>query len=375
MIHHRANITIITGTRAEFGIWTPVLHALASSKKLRPQLLVTGMHLQKEFGYTVNDIKKSGVPIAATAEMYKPRNTPADSLARGTQTISRALTKLKPDLVMLLGDRLEMLAAASAALALQLPIAHVHGGESAAGTWDEQIRHAITKLAHLHFAATKRAGQRILQMGEGPRTVHVIGAPALDEIGSFVEHHPFPIPHDPSAGILVVLHPSSADERLEQQRAEMVIDALGRHPFSVIGPNNDPGHQGILRAYDKLGLSDGVMMSVAQRHFWSMLTHKSLLIGNSSSGIIEAASFALPAVNVGERQKGRERNANVLDVPWPAGKRGIQRAIHQALTNKEFMRKVTRRKNLYGDGHAAERLVKILDSLKLPLPTTKQFHD
>ncbi len=166
------NITIITGTRAEFGILTPILHALQKSKSLHPQLLVTGMHLQEQFGYTLNDIKKSGIPIAATAEMYKSRDTPADSLSRATKTIAQALTQLKPSLVLLLGDRLEMLAAANAALALQLPIAHLHGGETAPGQWDEQIRHALTKLAHLHIPATQKSRPKESNKWANPKTHH-----------------------------------------------------------------------------------------------------------------------------------------------------------------------------------------------------------
>ena len=162
----KPNIAIITGTRAEFGIWTPILHALDRSKKLNLQLIATGMHLQKQFGYTLNDIKKSNIPLAAEVTMYKAGDAPADSLARATANLAYAFTHLKPDLVMLLGDRLEMLAAANAALACQLPIAHLHGGETAPGQWDEQIRHAITKMAHLHFPATKNASKRIQQMGE-----------------------------------------------------------------------------------------------------------------------------------------------------------------------------------------------------------------
>ncbi|HUO10026.1 MAG TPA: UDP-N-acetylglucosamine 2-epimerase [Phycisphaerae bacterium] len=370
----KRNITIITGTRAEFGIWTPVLRALATSKKLRPQLLVTGMHLQKQFGYTINDIKKSGIPIAATAEMYKPRDTPADSLARGTQTVGRALEKLKPDLVMLLGDRLEMLAAANAALALQLPIAHLHGGETAPGQWDEQIRHAITKLAHLHFPATKRAAQRIQQMGEDPKRIHVIGAPALDGIMQWQED----TRPAPSRGkrAIVLLHPTSADERVEEKRARMVIEAVRSRPgipYVTIGPNNDPGCNGILRAYEKMGVK--VAMSLPTANFWIHLKAGGVLVGNSSSGIIEAASFGIPVVNIGERQAGRERNANLVDVPWSTGTAGIKWAIQHATTNKEFLARVAQRQNLYGDGHAAERLRKILEAQRFPLPTTKQFHD
>jgi UDP-N-acetylglucosamine 2-epimerase (non-hydrolysing)/GDP/UDP-N,N'-diacetylbacillosamine 2-epimerase (hydrolysing) len=364
-------IAIITGTRAEFGIWTPILHALQHSKKLHLQLIATGMHLQKQFGYTLHDIQNSGIPLAAEVTMYKNGDTPADSLARGTANLAYAFSHLQPDLVMLLGDRLEMLAAANAALACQLPIAHLHGGETAPGQWDEQIRHALTKIAHLHFPATKRAAQRIRQMGEDPKSIHVIGAPALDAALKLTKHL-----HRSSFIVhrsVLLLHPSSPDRTLEEQRTLLTFKALQRAelPFTAIGPNNDPGHEGILHAYEKTHTP--VTMNLTQTDFWQLLHDASLLIGNSSAGILEAASFALPVINLGDRQQGRERNPNVIDVPWSAGTKGIQRAIHHALTDKPFLKKVAKRKNLYGDGHAAEHLLHILESLPFPLATTKRF--
>ena len=181
----KMKVCVVTGTRAEFGIWRPVLKAIEASKKLRLQLVVTGMHLQAGFGDTVSDILAQGFEIAAEVVMYDPGDTPAMSLARGTAGMAAAFRELKSDLVMVLGDRLEILAASSAALAEQIPIAHLHGGETAPGQWDEQIRHAVTKMAHLHFCATKTAARRIVQMGEDPQSVHVVGACA----GCSIEIH------------------------------------------------------------------------------------------------------------------------------------------------------------------------------------------
>lgn len=364
------NITILTGTRAEFGILTPVLRAIAASKKLRPHLIVTGMHLQKQFGNTVRDIERSGIPIAAKIPMYKPADTPADSLARATTGIARALRDIHADLLLLLGDRLEMLAGASAALATHTPIAHLHGGETAPGTWDEQIRHAITKLAHLHFPATIHAARRIARMGEDPRAIHVVGAPALDTIHSQSSNFPS---QRKAEGPILLLHPSSPDDELEQRRTLLILRAIADHPIHVIGPNNDPGHQGILNAYAQKKIP--LRMSLNQSEFWQLLSRASLLLGNSSAGILEAASFGLPVINLGDRQKGRERNPNVLDVPWTAGVKGIQRALHHALNDQAFHRKIAQRKNLYGDGRASERIVKVLETTHFPIPTTKSFHD
>jgi UDP-hydrolysing UDP-N-acetyl-D-glucosamine 2-epimerase len=293
--------------------------------------------------------------------------------------MAKAFRGLKPDLVMVLGDRLEILAATNAALAEQIPIAHVHGGETAPGQWDEQIRHAVTKIAHLHFCATTRAGQRILRMGEDPKKVHVVGAPALDAIGAFAREHPEfrgPRAQDGWVGgsrpVLVLLHPSSRDDAAEEKRARIMLEAIGRLPFSVIGPNNDPGHRGILKAYERLALP--VTMSVTQEDFWTMLAQTSFLIGNSSAGILEAASLATPVINLGDRQAGRERNANVIDVPWEGGEAGIRAAIRKARSTA-FEGVVGRRKNVYGDGHASARIVRVLEGLKLPLGIGKRFYD
>jgi UDP-hydrolysing UDP-N-acetyl-D-glucosamine 2-epimerase len=367
-------IAILTGTRAEFGILSPVLLALQRSRTLQPHVLVTGMHLQKQFGHTVRDVQASGIPIAARIPMYQAADTPGESLARATAGIARTLRKLRADLLLLLGDRLEMLAGANAALATHTPIAHLHGGETAPGTWDEQIRHAVTKMAHLHFCATAAAGKRIRQMGEDPRSIHITGAPALDSIADFLAGMGPAQPRQTMAThVLLVLHPSSPDDALEEKRARAVLKAIGKHPVTIIGPNNDPGHEGILRAYAAANLS--VRMSLTQVGFWRLFTHASVLVGNSSAGIIEAASFALPVINIGDRQKGRERNSNVLDVPWSGGMAGIRRGIERALADTAFRRKVARRKNLYGDGRASARIVKILESQRFPFPTTKAFHD
>jgi GDP/UDP-N,N'-diacetylbacillosamine 2-epimerase (hydrolysing) len=369
----KINIAIVTGTRAEFGIWSYILDAIRKSRRFKLSLVVTGMHLQREFGYTVRDIEDAGFAIDARVPMYRKGRTPAENLAAGTVGLARAFRQLRPDLVMVLGDRLEMLAAGSAALAEQLPIAHVHGGETAPGQWDEQIRHALTKMAHLHFCATEQAGRRILQMGEPPERVHVIGAPALDGIMYYLPALERAIPRQNHA--LVLLHPSSPHAAEEERRTTTLLRALRttRMPFQVIGPNNDPGHEGILRAYDKAGLE--MWLSLQVFLFWQELLRSAFLIGNSSSGILEAASFGLPVINLGDRQAGRERNANVIDVRWSAGASGIQRAIRCACTNKPFLTKVAKRKNLYGDGHATERVLKTLESLPFPLSTTKRFYD
>jgi GDP/UDP-N,N'-diacetylbacillosamine 2-epimerase (hydrolysing) len=372
----RFRVCVITGTRAEFGIWQPVLRAIQKSPRLELHLLVTGMHLLKSFGNTLQDIEQSDFSIAARVPMYQEGKTrnhelePARSLARGIDGLAAAFRRLRPGLVMLLGDRLEMLAAACAALAQRLPIGHLHGGETAPGTWDEQIRHAITKMAHLHFCATKTAAQRILRMGEQPSRVHVVGAPALDDIVAFLHCTSRTVSHlRLVAGThpLLLLHPSSSDDALECRRALMLIDVLKKTldlpVIHALGPNNDPGHQGILDAYARRKDAIHLEMSLPQQTFWLRLLTSGMLVGNSSSGIIEAASFGVPVVNLGDRQAGRERNANVIDVEWDAA--AVTRALRRPFTDKAYARRVAQRRNLYGDGHAAARIAAVLEQLAL----------
>ncbi len=379
----KMHVCIVTGTRAEFGIWRPVIAAIEQSSKLELSVVVTGMHLQNEFGNTVKDVERAGVKIAAKVPMYEPGEVPAKSLARGIEGLAAGYRKIKPDLVFVLGDRLEMLAAASAALAERIPIAHLHGGETAPGVWDEQIRHAITKMAQLHFCATATARARILRMGETPEHVHQVGAPALDSveeewrlIGPIVSKVRSYIRRGKRAPeAMLLLHPTGGTDEQEYENAAKVLAALREADvyFYTIGPNNDPGHAGILASYRDASVK--LEMSLTQDQYWHKLAYCSFLIGNSSSGIIEAASFGVPVINLGPRQSGRERNENVIDVPWSAGTPGILRAIQRALGDRSFRQRIARRKNLYGDGKASSRIVGVLEQVAdTPITLTKQFH-
>jgi UDP-hydrolysing UDP-N-acetyl-D-glucosamine 2-epimerase len=310
--------------------------------------------------------------------MYKKGRSASEDLAEGVKGLGRTFRELRPELVMVLGDRLEMLAAGNAALAERIAIGHVHGGETAPGQWDEQIRHALTKMAHVHFCATKTAGERILRMGEYPGAVHVVGAPALDGILTWLAERE---PANKRGGwAIVLLHPTSSEESVEEARTRMMIGALkkvmkqrGVAICCVIGPNNDPGHKGILRAYEKVWGDVG--MSLTAENFWKKMKYAGVMIGNSSSGIIEAASFGIPVVNLGDRQKGRERNGNVIDVAWEEGRAGIERGIVRAVTDRKFLARVAKRENLYGDGRAAERIVKVLERMEWPVGSVKGFCD
>jgi UDP-hydrolysing UDP-N-acetyl-D-glucosamine 2-epimerase len=389
----KLRVCVVTGTRAEFGIWRPVLRAIEASRLLELKLVVTGMHLLEEFGGTVEAIEEEGFDIAERVRMYEPDFVPQPNviitkrgfaggeLAQGISGLASAYARREPDVVMVLGDRLEMLAAASAALAERIPIAHVHGGETAPGIWDEQIRHALTKMAHVHFCATKTAGRRIVRMGENLERVHVVGAPALDEAGRFWEENWEMCMlgrHERGTRALLVLHPSGGDDQAEYQRTRTVLRVLkaafpGAEGVTVVGPNNDPGHAGILRAYEDEARGMVFVMSMDQEGFWREMMECGLLVGNSSSGIIEAATLGVPVVNIGPRQAGRERSGNVIDVAWePAA---IEAALRRAVSDRAFLRRVETRKNVYGDGHASARIVTVLETFARGggVPMEKQF--
>jgi GDP/UDP-N,N'-diacetylbacillosamine 2-epimerase (hydrolysing) len=380
----RLRVCVVTGTRAEFGIWRPVLRAITHSPRLELKLVVTGMHLLRQFGQTVKDVARSECPIAVRVPMYRAATRTSEAahdLASGIKGLALAYRQLKPDIVMLLGDRLEMFAAAGAALAERIAIAHVHGGETAPGIWDEQIRHAITKMAHVHFCATPAAERRIMRMGEPRSRVHVVGAPALDLATAFYRQAKSVIPKlRLVAGTtpLLLLHPSSGDEHIEYERTLQVIDVLFATCHGpvvhAIGPNNDPGHKGILKAYAARRDVVHVEMSLPQSGFWMRMLGAGLLVGNSSCGIIEAATWGVPVVNIGDRQAGRERNANVIDVGWD--RRALELALRRVLTDRTFQLRVARRKNLYGDGHASQRIVAVLEQLARDgIPLEKRFVD
>jgi UDP-hydrolysing UDP-N-acetyl-D-glucosamine 2-epimerase len=259
---------------------------------------------------------------------------------------------------------------------------HVHGGETAPGIWDEQIRHAITKMAQVHFCATAAAGRRIVRMGEPKSRVHVVGAPALDRVANFWTSNgeiALRVRQDRKTGkrypaAVVLLHPSGGTVDEEYVRTRRVLDVVIRMvpEVNAVGPNNDPGHEGIVRALQESGVQ--WEMSVPQERFWHMVVFSSVLVGNSSSGIIEAASLGIPVVNVGTRQAGRERSGNVIDVGWEETQ--IVRGLKRALENDAFRHGAARRKNVYGDGKASKRIVMVLEGIARDgMPLEKRFAD
>ena len=366
----KRKVAVVTGTRSEYGVLYPVLKAIHQHPKLQLLLIATGMHLSHEFGYTVQELEKDGFHVDAKVDMLLSNDTSAamaKSVGLGIVALAQTWEQLEPDVVVVLGDRVEPLAAAISGSYMNIPVAHIHGGDTGKGGLDESARHAITKFAHIHFPATKTSAQRIINMGEDRWRVHTVGSPALDTILNEPSLSPKVTARklrlDLSQPIiLVVQHPvtTQVEEAAEQMRQtlEAIVDL--QYPTIVIYPNSDAGGRRMIETIkDYEGYSFiKTFRSLPRREYLSLLGVASVMVGNSSSGIVEAPSFGLPAVNLGIRQEGRERGKNVIDV---ANKKSdIGRAVKRALSDKKFLREVNKCENPYGDGKAGPRIAEVL---------------
>lgn len=366
-------IAYVTGTRADFGLMAGTLKRLHQQPDTQVTLLVTGMHLSAEFGMTVDEVEALGLPIAARIALNvddRSQQGMAQAVGQAVTGIAAALTALRPDLLLLLGDRGEMLAGAIAALHLGIPVAHLHGGERS-GTVDEPIRHAITKLSHLHLVATQESSERVVRMGELPQNVFVVGAPSLDDV---VNRREIPrtqvlqaLGLSPEARYaLVLFHPVVQEAGRAQSQVEALVDALRAEVLARamhvvwLAPNADAGSAAIVEAMQRA--SSGQVHCVThlpRDRYLAALAGAEVLAGNSSSGIIEAASLGTPVVNIGNRQLLRQRNANTLDCGGDAG--SIRRALAAALEHGRFSAR-----NVYGDGQSGVRIAALLANLPLP---------
>lgn len=362
-------ITYISGTRADFGLMSSTLRAIEASNMLDLDLIVTGMHLLPEYGNTVEEIEANGLSIRARVDVSLSGGEGCEmAVALGQQVIgiTQALQEQRPDILLLLGDRGEMLAGAIAALHLNIPVVHIHGGELS-GTVDESIRHAISKLAHYHFTSTAAARERLIRMGEQPAHVFVTGAPGLDEIlNTELEEKTavfskFGLDSTlPTA--LVLFHPvvQQADDAAWQTQQLMTAIAEAGIQVLVIMPNADAGGDAIRAVLNEYACNERVVQAlhIARPDFLSLVAGVDLMIGNSSSGIIESASLKTAVVNIGDRQNNRERNANVIDASCQQS--DILHAIKQALALD--CRGIA---NCYGDGKSGERIVDALAEISL----------
>ena len=370
----KRKIAVVTSSRADYNHLYWPLRELAGHSEVDLQLIAMGPHLSPEFGSTVTEIEQDGFRVAERIECLLSSDSDvgmAKTIGLATLSLADALARMRPDLLLVIADRYEMLAPASVALALRIPLAHIEGGEISEGAIDDAVRNALTKLSHLHFTSTEFARSRVIAMGEEPWRVHCVGAPSLDHLHrrtlwtrEQVSRH---LSVDlTTAPILVAYHPTTIlrDTTGEVEALFFALETL-QEPLLFCHPNADAGSRLILdriRRFLQAHHNARLFTNLNPIAYWSLMPHTAFLLGNSSSGIMEAASFRLPAVDVGIRQRGRERGRNVLHAEASHESILEQVATAQSLQFRSSLKGMT---NLYGDGHAAERICEVLTSVPL----------
>lgn len=358
-------ICVVTGSRADYGLLYWPMRLIVEHEDFELQVVVTGMHLSPAFGETWRQIEADGFAIASKLEMLLSGDSSvsvAKSVGLGVIGFADAFERLRPDILMVLGDRFEILAAVQAALFARIPVAHLCGGDVTEGAFDESIRHAITKMAHIHFPTNADAARRLVAMGENPEYVFTVGSPGLDRIRhmKFMARDAFfdAVKLTPmSKTLLVVFHPVTLDSSNPLVQLEELLAALenlgSKVSLLITGANSDNAGQLInarLQAFVESHLNSTFWLSLGSELFINALQHVDAIVGNSSSGLYEAPSFGIPTVNIGDRQKGRLRAASVIDC-------APERHAIRVAMDKALIRGRLPTVNPYGDGHAAELMV------------------
>ncbi|MEA3321198.1 MAG: UDP-N-acetylglucosamine 2-epimerase [Bacillota bacterium] len=371
MLDKKIKVIAVTGTRADYGIYHPILKQLEADPTFDLNLIVTGMHLSPFYGNTIDEIRKDGFKIASTVDILLQGSSSANmskSVGLGILGMTQVFESIEPDLVLALGDRGEMLSAAIAASHMNIALAHLHGGE-VSGSIDESVRHAISKFAHIHFPATTKSSYRLEKMGEEFWRIHTVGAARLDSIlkadlpsikNVKKKYHL----NFNGNYYLLVFHPVTTEIGQIRKQIQTIFNVLLEEDmhFIVIKPNSDAGNEEILSFYEEHSHNHKISFVTNFNHldYLTVLKNSSSLIGNSSSGIIEAASFRVPVINIGERQKGRERSGNVIDTSYDYN--DIKNSIKHMKT-EEFKKKLQYSNNVYGDGKTSERIAEILKGI------------
>lgn len=371
----KRRICVVTGTRAEYGLLFPAMKAIETNPELELSVLVTGMHLMPEFGYTVEEIEADGFKIDAKVPTFSREDTVkamAQSLGKGIIGMTDALEKIEPDILVVIADRGEALAAAISGAFMNIPVAHIHGGDIS-GCIDEPTRHAITRFAHIHFPATKESADRIIRMGEEAWRVHVVGPLGIYAMTSrnFIPKNKLckMLDLNPCKPILLVLqHPVTTQNEKADEQMNQTIEALAalEEQAVIIYPNADAGGRKIIRVIEQNMEYPffRIYKNLAYLTFTSLMRISSVMVGNSSSAIVEAPLFGVPAVNIGLRQEGRERGGNVIDAPHEKDK--IIKAIKKALFDEDFRRKVKKSANPFAVGkNGGQRIANVLASVKI----------
>jgi GDP/UDP-N,N'-diacetylbacillosamine 2-epimerase (hydrolysing) len=382
----KRKICVVSGSRADYGLLRWVMQGIKDDPNLTLQVIVTGMHLSPTFGLTYKEIETDGFYIDYKIETLNSLDTPidiAEAIAKGIAGCAKAFDKLKPDLIIVLGDRFEIFAAASAALVARIPIAHIHGGETTVGAFDEAIRHSISKMSLLHFVAAEEYRNRVIQIGENPNNVHLVGGLGVDAINKISL---FPKRElEKQLGIqflqrslLVTFHPVTLEpETSENQMNELLsaLSALRDVTLIFTLPNADTGGLRLIKIIEEFVLVNKnafSFISLGHQLYLSCLKQVDGVIGNSSSGLTEVPSFKKGTINIGDRQKGRLQSASVINSE-PI-EENISNAINR-LYSEEFQVSLQSVINPYGTGNASSRILEILRSDSLDLQVKKKFHD
>ena len=383
----RIKLCVVTGTRAEYGLLSPLLRLARRDAAFAVQLVVTGMHLAPKFGLTVKEIEKDGFKIDAKVDMELSGDSPSDtakSAGLGLIGFGKVFAKLKPDVIVVLGDRFEILSAVEAALFARIPVAHISGGERTDGAYDDSIRHAITKMSHLHFTAAGEYSRRVIQLGEDPKRVFNVGAMAVDSIAEakLMTRTQF----EKSIGkklntrnLLVTFHPATADGSDSTAQFKHLLKAIDKlkDTLSIFTmPNADTGGGDLFKLVEDYVARNPeralCFVSLGRIRYLSAMKYVNAVVGNSSSGIVEAPSFKIGTVNIGSRQAGRIRAASIIDCE--ATEKAISSAFKK-LYSKPFQAKLEKIESPFGKPGASARILKAIKAAKLKGLTFKSFHD
>jgi len=362
-------VALVTGTRAEYGLLKPVLLELNRKPEVEAGLLVTGVHLNPEYGWSKKEIEADGVPVWATIQMYgkdlgKNFASLPSALSKALSGLSAVLEETGPEIVVVLGDRLEALAGALAAFYRRTAVAHLHGGENSAFHLDDTTRHTITRLAHLHFPATQVSAERLRRTGEEDFRIHVCGAPGLDAMRNLEPRPKNEImdafglsPQRPF--VIFLFHPETVRWREAGHQARLILEILCARNLEILAlyPNGDPGSPGIVETLKEFASRVTVRRNLAREDFLQALLAADALVGNSSCGLIEASFKGTPVLNVGERNRGREHGKNVLFVPGE--RKAIEKGLSRVL-DPEFKKRAQKAPCPWGDGTAGKRIAEVL---------------
>lgn len=379
-------ICVVTGTRADYGLLYWVLKEIQNANNLELQLVVTGMHLSPEFGNTFKEIEKDGFAIDCKVDLHLNSDSAEGivaSMGTGMPGFANAFKELQPDILLILGDRFEIFAAAISATIQQIPIAHIHGGESSEGVFDESIRHSITKMSHLHFTASEVYKNRVLQLGEQPDRVFNVGAVGIDNIKRFELLSKENLEQEigfkfATKNLLVAFHPVTLENTSQEQFSQLLtlLDSLRYTNVLFTKANADPGGQAINAMIDNYVRqhpdTTKAFHSMGQLNYLSAMKYVDAVVGNSSSGILEAPSFKIGTINIGDRQRGRIRATSVIDCDPTIG--GISKAIDILYTDT-FQNSLDNVLSPFGDGGTAKKIVDKISSFQLDGILKKSFND